>query len=94
MITRIVKLNLHPQYSKKFEQIFYQSRASIENFDGCQTTTLFKVSGTESQYFTISYWQSEKHLENYRASLLFKNIWQQVKPLFSSKAEAYTLNSV
>lgn len=94
MITRLVKLSLQPEKADEFEAIFYQTQALIEGFDGCQTTTLFKVTGKESQYFTISYWRSEQDLENYRASALFNSVWSKVKPLFAEKAEAFTLNSV
>ena len=94
MITRLVKLSLHPGKAAEFEALFYQSQPLIENFEGCQKTNLFKVAGTEAQYFTISYWSSEQELENYRRSELFKNVWSKVKPLFSEKAAAWTLNGV
>lgn len=92
MITRLVKLTLQPGKAWEFENLFYQSKPLIENFDGCQKTDLFKVAGTNNGYFTISYWSSEQHLENYRNSELFKNVWSKVKPLFSEKADAWTLD--
>ena len=94
MITRLVKLSIQPEKASEFESVFYKTQSFIEAFDGCQKTNLFKVAGTESQYFTISYWNSEVCLENYRSSELFKNVWSTVKPLFSSRAEAWTLNGV
>ena len=94
MITRLVKLTIRPDSAAEFEAIFYRTQALIENFQGCQKTNLFRVAGTESQYFTISYWNNEESLESYRASELFRNVWSTVKPLFSSKAEAWTLNGV
>ena len=94
MITRLVKLSLQPEKAESFESIFYQTQSLIESFEGCQQTNLFKVAGTPYQYFTISYWQTEQDLENYRQSTLFKNVWAQVKPLFSAKAEAFTLEGV
>ena len=94
MITRLVKLTIRPESAAGFETIFYGTQALIEGFEGCQKTNLFKVAGKESQYFTISYWNSEENLESYRASELFKNVWSTVKPLFAAKAEAWTLNGV
>ena len=94
MITRLVKLSLQIEKAAEFETIFYQSQAHIENFNGCQKTNLFKVTGNQAQYFTISYWDNDQALENYRASALFKDVWSRVKPLFSGKAEAWTLNGV
>ena len=94
MITRLVKLNLQPAKAEEFEMVFSQTQKLIENFDGCQKTNLFKVAGTESEYFTISYWDSEQELENYRTSDLFRSVWSKVKPLFAEKAAAWTLNEV
>jgi heme-degrading monooxygenase HmoA len=94
MITRLVKLTLQPDKAAEFEHLFYQSQPLIEKFEGCQKTDLFKVSGSNAGYFTISYWHSEQELENYRNSELFKEVWSKVKPLFSKKADAWTLNSV
>ena len=94
MITRLVKLNLKPDKAEEFELVFNQNKPLIDSFEGCQTTNLFKISGADSQYFTISYWESEKHLENYRASALFKSTWSRIKPLFAAKARAFTLTSV
>ena len=94
MITRLVKLNLKPDKAEEFELVFNQNKPLIDSFEGCQTTNLFKISGADSQYFTISYWESEEHLENYRVSALFKSTWSRVKPLFAAKAQAFTLTSV
>lgn len=91
MITRLVKLSLQVDKASQFEALFYQTQTLIEEFEGCHKTNLFKVSGSTSQYFTISYWNTEQDLENYRNSQLFRNVWSQVKPLFSEKAEAWTL---
>jgi len=92
MIIRLVKLTLQPDKASQFEAIFYKTQSLIENSAGCRKTSLLKVAGAESQYFTISYWISEKSLEDYRTSELFRNVWSTVKPLFSAKAEAWTLN--
>ena len=91
MITRLVKLSLQAEKADEFEGLFNQSQALIQDFEGCYSTQLFKVSGSTAQYFTISYWNSEQDLENYRKSDLFRNVWSQVKPLFSAKAEAWSL---
>ena len=94
MITRLVKLSLQPEKAQEFENIFYKSQALIEGFEGCEKTNLFKVSGSAGDYFTISYWETEQNLENYRASDLFKKTWAKVKPLFEQKANAWTLKGV
>lgn len=94
MITRVVKLSLQPSKAAEFERIFKESQKLIEGFEGCIKTDLFKVSGTEAGFFTISYWDNEEHLDNYRNSDLFKSVWIRVKPLFADKAAAWTLNKL
>ena len=94
MITRLVKLSIRPDEAAEFEAIFHRSQALIEAFDGCQKTNLFKVADAGSQYFTISYWNTTECLENYRSSTLFREVWSTVKPLFSARAEAWTLKGV
>ena len=94
MITRLVKLSLQPSKAAEFETIFKQNQQLIENFEGCQKTDLFKVSGSQAEFFTISYWDNEEHLDKYRNSELFKSVWSKVKPLFADKAAAWTLNEV
>ena len=94
MITRLVKLSLEPSKAAEFEAIFKESQQLIQNFKGCQKTDLFKVSGSQAEFFTISYWDNEQHLDNYRNSELFKSVWAKVKPLFADKAAAWTLNEV
>jgi heme-degrading monooxygenase HmoA len=94
MITRLVKLSLQQAKAAEFEILFYQTQPLIENFEGCQKTNLLKVEDAEDQYFTISYWDTKQHLENYRNSELFKSVWSKVKPLFSQRAAAWTLNDL
>lgn len=94
MITRIVKMKFKPENVETFREIFDQSKKMISEFEGCLKLNLFKDSKDESTYFTISLWNTENDLNNYRDSYLFKNTWSKVKPLFSEKAEAWSLDSV
>ena len=91
MITRIVKLSIQDNKTAQFESIFYKSKNLIEEFEGCISTNLYSDIKNQYQYFTISYWDSEEHLNSYRKSELFVNTWACVKPLFNHKAEAWSL---
>jgi len=92
MITRIVKMKFKPENVEAFREIFDQSKKMISEFEGCLKLNLLKDSGDEFTYFTISLWNTENDLNNYRDSYIFKNTWSKVKPLFSEKAEAWSLN--
>lgn len=76
---------------QKFEQIFEKTANLIQSFEGCYEVKLMHDISNVNVYFTISRWQSEEHLNIYRASSLFKSTWADVKPLFSEKAQAWSL---
>ncbi len=52
---------------------------------------LFKEKSNPRVLFTYSIWEDEANLENYRASVYFRDIWSRPKILFSAKAEAWSL---
>lgn len=93
MITRIVKMTFKPENVESFKEIFYDSRKLISAFEGCIRVDLMNDINNENIFFTLSIWNSEEDLNAYRQSYLFKNTWSKVKPLFSEKAEAWSLIS-
>lgn len=77
---------------EKFKTIYELNWHKIKGFDGCIHLELLQDNQTPSIFFTYSYWKSEKHLNNYRDSILFNTIWTSTKVLFNQKPEAWTLN--
>lgn len=91
MITRVVKMTFREDEIQRFKQIFAESAALIQSFEGCGEVRLMQDNRNENVYFTLSKWQSEEHLNSYRSSVLFETTWAKVKPLFSEKAKAWSL---
>lgn len=94
MITRIVMLNFQPNKVAEFLEIFTQNKQLLAKSNGCIRLEIFESTSDNDTYFTISNWQSEEHLERYRQSDIFKEIWSKVKPLFNNKAQAWTLKTL
>ena len=94
MITRIVELNFHIEHVDNFLTNFQKHKTQIRNFDGCTHLKLLRDKKQKNKFFTYSIWLSEMHLENYRKSDLFKTIWSETKPLFSSKANAWSVDLI
>jgi (4S)-4-hydroxy-5-phosphonooxypentane-2,3-dione isomerase len=94
MITRIVQMKFREDKISDFLQIFDQSKDLIKGFAGCQGVKLLKDRRDASRMFTISYWESEKHLEAYRVSDLFQNTWSNTKVLFDAKPQAWSLEEL
>ncbi len=91
MLTRIVKMHFDAEFVPTFITLFKNLKPQIMAFDGCQQVNLLQDKTDKNTFFTISIWQSEAHLENYRNAAFFKQTWAKVKPNFTSKAEAWSL---
>ena len=94
MFVRIVKMSFDASKIETFLNNFNNNKTNIRNFDGCRLLELYQDKNDPSLFFTYSYWESEKHLEHYRNSDLFKNVWAKTKVLFNKKPEAWSLDKV
>lgn len=94
MIVRIVRLTLQPEKAEEFLNHFNRIKSRIAGFDGCLLLQLHHELHHPNVFFTISHWQSEKHLMTYQQSDFFKETWNTVKPLFLSKAEAWSREKI
>ena len=75
-----------------FLENFNKNKEKIRNFEGCRLLELYRDKNTPIIFFSYSYWDSEKQLENYRNSELFKAVWAKTKVLFSDKPEAWSVD--
>jgi len=94
MLVRIVKLGFYKQNVEVFIQHFNETKTRIRAFEGCNFLELYNDKNDPSIFFTYSYWESEAALENYRKSELFKSVWSKIKPFFSIKPEAWSVNKM
>ena len=91
MIVRLVKMVFKESEIDNFKLIFESAQSKIVLVQGCLKVDLRQDIEQTEIFFTISHWEGENDLENYRKSELFINIWKQVKPFFKEKAEAWSL---
>lgn len=94
MFTRIVKLELEKENVAPFLANFEEVKEKIRNFPGCTFLELYNDKNDETIFFTYSRWKDESDLENYRKSELFKEVWSVTKPMFSKRAEAWSVDTV
>ena len=94
MLVRVVKMHFSSVFTAEFKTIFKAVQPKIEAFEGCTAVQLLQDKHTPEIFFTISHWQDEEHLNNYRNSELFKTTWAIVKPNFQFKAEAWSLLNI
>jgi len=93
MLTRIVQMTFEPENIPSFEQIFRESSEQIRAFPGCLRLELLQDLSNPVVFFTYSIWESEAHLEAYRNSEFFRQVWAKTRQLFARKARAWSLKS-
>ena len=91
MIKRIVKMNFKAENINEFKNIFKNSRDLIMGFEGCSHVELLQDLKDPCIFFTYSLWSDEAHLNAYRDSALFAQVWAETKSLFNEKAQAWSL---
>ena len=94
MIIRIVKMTFQPEKVNDFQKIFDDSKYLIRNMPGCSRLELLNDINKSDIFFTYSFWESEKDLNNYRDSEVFKNVWSNTKILFAEKPEAWSVEKI
>lgn len=77
-----------PEFESEFLALFQSRSTLIRQFEGCRDLYLVKNTEASCAYTTISIWQSEVHLENYRQSLLFQETWALTKVGFAQRPVA------
>ncbi len=92
MFIRIVKMSFTPEKIDLFLENFEKNKFKIRTFKGCNNLELYQDKNNPSIFFTYSYWESEKHLERYRESELFKIVWAKTKTFFNDKPQAWSVN--
>lgn len=91
MLTRIVKMTFDPTKVNEFLDIFERSKNEIRKMEGCTHLELMKDCDHENGFSTVSHWENEEALNNYRNSEIFKEVWPKTKLLFIAKPIAFSL---
>jgi hypothetical protein len=94
MFTRIVKMEFKSEQIPAFLDNFETVKEKIRSFSGCQFLELYRDKNNSDIFFTYSKWEVESDLENYRNSDLFKGVWATTKPMFRSKAKAWSVDTL
>tara|TARA_B100000795_G_scaffold108624_1_gene80209 strand:- start:8917 stop:9213 length:297 start_codon:yes stop_codon:yes gene_type:complete len=93
MFTRIVKMEFQEDKVTAFLANFEALKHKIRHFKGCLHLELLRDKNDPSIFFTYSKWEQENDLENYRHSELFKSLWATTKPMFRSRACAWSVDA-
>ena len=90
MIVRVVRLRLRPSKVQDFENVFKENQRAIEAQPGCHGVELLRDAENEYVRGTLSRWESQDHLDAYRRSVLFGQVWPLTKTFFEAPAEVWS----
>jgi hypothetical protein len=90
MLVRIVKLTFKEDSMEFFFQEFNRNKAEIIKFNGCRGMKLLHDIKQKNIIMTYSHWDDENALNDYRKSTVFNNLWNNIKPHFQERPEAWS----
>lgn len=93
-MVRIVKLTIDPEKASAFEGLFQERMMLIRHFPGCSHLALLKSHMPGGVFMTYSIWEDQQALDAYRHSGMFAEIWATIKPWFTGKPEAWSLDDI
>ena len=94
MLTRIVRMVFVPEFVPNFRSLFDEKSELIRMFPGCEKLELWVDDSHENIFYTHSHWLSASHLEAYRKSDLFREVWKQTKTGFADRPQAWSTRCV
>ena len=88
MIVRIVHMEFLPEKRAVFLALFEQYKDQIAAQPGCHNLKLLQRDDKTTSISTVSTWNSQEHLDAYRAGSLFAEVWPATKALFAAPPTA------
>ncbi len=90
MIVRMVKMTVQEDKIEAYKAYTAILKPRIRAFEGCQHLDLLQDINQRNIFFSYSLWDTEEHLNTYRKSEFFQDLWGKVKPMFKAKTEAWS----
>ncbi len=88
---RIVKMCFKAEHIEDFKALFEARKEKIRAQEGCTHLELLQDINNAQIFFTYSFWEDPKYLEQYRTSDFFADTWAKTKALFAEKASAWSV---
>lgn len=92
MLTRIVKMTFKSEHVDEFKALMQVNSKRIKAFPGCVYLQILQDQRQPNIFFTYSHWESDAHLQQYRHSALFAEVWPAAKAGFAERAEAWSVD--
>lgn len=90
MIIRVVRMTFSEETLPRFLEHFGKYKKRIRATPGCRHLELWADLDNPTIIYTYSHWKSVEHLDDYRKSELFGEVWKQTKVWFSEPPHAWS----
>ncbi len=91
MIVRIVRLPADPAKFDELAELYKNGAKVVRSWPGSLKLELFQDADDPYTLVTISHWESEEALQDYRHSDYFRGFWPKVRASLRNSASAETL---
>ncbi len=91
MIVRVVHLPADPEKFDELAELYERGAKVVRSWPGALKLELFHDSEEPYTLVTISHWESEEALQDYRHSEYFRGFWPKVRATLRGRASAETL---
>ena len=88
MFMRLLQIKLNPDYFEKFKD-FYESTVfpQLQKMPGCIFAGLIKSGPGNNEFFSLTFWKTQKDSEDYEKSGVFNDLIKQARPFLSESME-------
>jgi quinol monooxygenase YgiN len=84
-------MTFQPEKVDEFLEMFDQKKEAIRATEGCQQLELIRNIDEPNVMMTYSFWTDEEHLNNYKKTDVFAEVWPKTKALFAARPEAWSM---
>lgn len=92
MLWRWVEIRAYPERADIVCSLLAEQAEKVRSFSGCLFLSLYR--GEDTDFYSLSLWESAEALEAYRQSEVFKSFWSLIKKHFRAPAKAVSFEKI
>jgi quinol monooxygenase YgiN len=88
MFMRFLQIKLNPTYTEQFKN-FYDVTVlpQLQKMSGCTFAGLIRSGPENSEFISLTFWETQQNAEQYEKSETFKDLLKQTRPFLSESNE-------
>ena len=88
MFMRLLQLELNPDHIDEFKNFYDQTVIQqLQKMPGCIFAGLIKSGPEDTEFISLTFWETQQNAEEYEKSEVFKGLMDQARPFLSESNE-------